>query len=301
LEEHMDSPEYFRERFEALEQLTRQLQNQSHALEAHTRTVERRLRRWRRIAQAVLVLSLLSWTSPPGKAQGEQGLENRITVLEDKLAVVTFNASTGELTITGANLRLVNGLGATDTINGLGNLIVGYNEERAHPSPNLRTGSHNVIVGGQNNFSSFGGLVVGRFNSISGPFASVSGGTVNTAGGSFTAISGGTMNTTSGFFTSVSGGVQNTASGAQSSVSGGENNMASGTSSSISGGANNIASGQLASISGGFRSTASGAAASISGGLQNLAGGDFSSVSGGSNRPASHGSNWVAGGLFQPN
>ena len=40
----------------------------------------------------------------------------------------------------------------------------------------IRTGSHNVVVGQSHNFSRFGGLVVGRFNTISGEFASVSGG-----------------------------------------------------------------------------------------------------------------------------
>src|SRR5262245_29284569 len=42
-------------------------------------------------------------------------------------------------------LDAVNGLGATDTENGLGNIIVGYNEER--DIHNVRTGSHNVVVG----------------------------------------------------------------------------------------------------------------------------------------------------------
>ena len=43
-------------------------------------------------------------------------------------------------------------------------------------SENIRTGSHNVVVGQRHNFSRFGGLVVGDHNTISGDFASVSGG-----------------------------------------------------------------------------------------------------------------------------
>ena len=71
---------------------------------------------------------------------------------------------------------------------------MGYNEPRA-PSTgedNIRTGSHNVVVGQRHNFSRFGGLVVGDFNTISGDFAVVSGGTVNTASGDRAAVSGGT-------------------------------------------------------------------------------------------------------------
>jgi hypothetical protein len=45
----------------------------------------------------------------------------------------------------------------------VGNLIVGYNEPREFEE-NIRTGSHNVVVGQQHNFSRVGGLVVDRFN-----------------------------------------------------------------------------------------------------------------------------------------
>ena len=56
----------------------------------------------------------------------------------------------GTIRITGANLQIVSGSGATDgPINGKGNLIIGYNEGRDHDvaidldiSPeNVRTGS----------------------------------------------------------------------------------------------------------------------------------------------------------------
>ena len=94
---------------------------------------------------------------------------------------------------------------------GSGNLIVGYNELRF--SDNVRTGSHNVVMGIRNNFSSFGGLVVGDFNEISGEFSSVSGGTSNTASGELASVSGGSFNTASGDFATVSGGFQRTAPG----------------------------------------------------------------------------------------
>jgi hypothetical protein len=102
--------------------------------------------------------------------------------------------------ITGANLRIVNGRGSTDCgpedtpipdcPNGLGNLIVGYNEPRGDGADD-RTGSHNVVLGKLNNFSRFGGVVVGLGNEISGDFASVYGGIVNRASGELSSVSGG--------------------------------------------------------------------------------------------------------------
>jgi hypothetical protein len=66
---------------------------------------------------------------------------------------------------------------------------VGYNETRGDGT-HTRTGSHNVVVGQQHNFSSFGGLVVGAFNTISGAFAAVSGGADGTAEEAFDWVGG---------------------------------------------------------------------------------------------------------------
>ena len=126
-----------------------------------------------------------------------------------------------EMYITGANLNIRNGLGATDGggfTNGLGNLIVGYNE---NPDNGSRVGSHNVVVGHDNAYSSYGGLVAGHRNLISGPYASVSGGQGNIASGFATAVSGGFSNTASATSAAVSGGASNTASGLFATVSGG--------------------------------------------------------------------------------
>jgi len=294
--------EALQKRLEALEQQTEQLKQHTQALEAHTLTVERRLRWWRRIAQGLLVLGLLTWTLPSGvKAQGEQGLAHRVRALEDRLAVLTFNAATKELTITGANLRIVNGLGRTDTTNGVGNLIVGYNEDRGSSEVNRRTGSHNVVVGAEHNFSSFGGLVVALRNEISGPWASVSGGRDNTASARFASVSGGAGNTASGDEASVSGGEANFATTFSTSISGGIGNVASGYAASITAGEFNRATAFTASVSGGESNTASGGFASVSGGAFNTAAGNLSSVSGGSTRTAPGTFNWAAGALFQPN
>jgi hypothetical protein len=278
-DECMENMDNIRERFEALER--------------QTQMVEQRLRWWRGIASGVLVLALLSLALPSGKAADTQprGMAERMATVEKELAAMDFDEAANEVVITGANLRIVNGLGTTESMNGSGNLIVGYNELRSsfdcHPTNPLcidvRTGSHNVVVGDRHNFSSFGGVVVGRANEISGVFASVTGGVGNTA---------------SGPWSSVSGGNANTASGQESSVNGGVANTASGQSSSVNGGIHNVASGEDASISGGFLNTAKGLFSSVGGGENNTASGESASVSGGLNRTAPAQFNWAAGALF---
>jgi hypothetical protein len=236
----MDSMDNVRERIEALGQQTEQLQQQTqaleaqtHALQAHTRTVERRLRWWRGFACGMVLLTVLSrWLHSGTAADTPPGaMAARMATVENKLSAMTFDSAANEVVISGANLRIVNGLGRTETTNGLGNLIVGYNESRApgcSPGPfctDNRTGSHNVVVGSEQNFSSFGGLVVGGGNEISGIYATVSGGSRNTA---------------SGGGSSVSGGGSNTASGVGASVSGGESNIARSPSAAVSGGARRL-------------------------------------------------------------
>jgi len=71
------------------------------------------------------------------------------------------------------------GSGDTDGITGLGNLIVGYNEQDTPPKS--RYGSHNLVVGTKHGYTRHAGLVAGYDNKITGPFASVSGGSSNLA------------------------------------------------------------------------------------------------------------------------
>jgi hypothetical protein len=208
------------------------LQTRLDTLEQQISTVNRRLRWWRGLACGLAVLGLLGWGLPLGLAReedhehdkGQKGLAHRVAALEKLLK--HFSREKNEIFVTGANLHIVNGLDATGTTNGLGNLIVGYNEPREFEE-SIRTGSHNIVVGQAHNFSRFGGLVVGFRNTISGDFAVVSGGQTNTASGIFASVSGGLENTASGEDASVSGGALNTASGGGSAVSGGSQNTAS--------------------------------------------------------------------------
>lgn len=153
--------------------------------------------------------------------------------------VNTINDLAGPHVIfTGVNVHVRSGSGATDdggSLTGLGNLVVGYNEAPAAYTVG-RGGSHNLALGSENEFSSYGGFVASYLNVISGPYATVSGGEGNTAGGDYSSVNGGFGNTAGGLHSSVSGGEGNYAGGAFSSVSGGSTNMAGGDFSSVSGG-----------------------------------------------------------------
>lgn len=110
-----------------------------------------------------------------------------------------FNGVAGpHILFTGVNVHVRSGSGATNNNSaphtGLGNLIIGYNENTT-PTPTLpRAGSHNLVGGSMNAFSSVGGMVFGLQNTISGQYASVLGGNGNTAAGSNSTVYGGLNN-----------------------------------------------------------------------------------------------------------
>jgi hypothetical protein len=134
-------------------------------------------------------------------------LQGNVTTLETKTADIIplgkyikidtnlINGVKGpHILITGVNVHVRSGSGFTNDnggLTGLGNLIIGYNENTT-PTPTLpRTGSHNLVGGSMNSFSSFGGMVFGLQNTISGQYASVLGGNQNKAEGSNSTVYGG--------------------------------------------------------------------------------------------------------------
>ena len=180
-------------------------------------------------------------------------LEAKIEALEALLANVSrgTDPSTGQdtITFTNMNVQIVSGSGTTDAEpTGTGNLIIGYNELRE--AGDDRTGSHMLVIGKENNYSSYGGMVVGHGNAASGLYSSVSGGAFNTASGHNTSVSGGQYNTASEESAAVSGGYYNTASGPWSSVSGGHINTASSAWSSVSGGISKTADSEDCTVAG---------------------------------------------------
>jgi len=207
-----------------------------------------------------------------------------IATLNTTFAGVSRGGTPDTLTFSGMNVQLVDGSGDTyGAVNGRGNLIVGYNENTVSAT---RTGSHNIIVGWDHEYTSIAGLVAGQNNTVTGASSSVSGGKGNTA---------------SGGYSSVSGGENNEASGSGASVSGGALNKAMNWVASVSGGQSNRAAHDFTSVSGGAVNTASAPNASVSGGTWNVSSGTYSSVSGGNSRTASGTDDWAAGLLWQDN
>ena len=123
------------------------------------------------------------------------------------------------IVFSGANVHIVDGTGSTNdwgsTLTGLGNLVVGYDEDATDTS-----GSHNIVCGFANDFNNYGGLVAGYDNSVGGACAIV-GDQSNAALGDYSSVTGGYGNAASGACSSVTGGGYNAADGAWSSVSGG--------------------------------------------------------------------------------
>jgi hypothetical protein len=123
----------------------------------------------------------------------EAAIRRHLQVVRDSNRFVRHGTT---LQLSGINVQIVSGSGATDgAVNGRGNLIVGYN---AASSGQTRTGSHNVVVGDEHEYTSYGGLVAGFKNTSAGPFASVSGGRISWATGTYASVSGGVNNTASG-------------------------------------------------------------------------------------------------------
>ena len=195
---------------------------------------------------------------PPGP-QGEPGavpLSNaEVTTLKAILPCIK-SVSTGvggkpTVQFHGCNVQIVNGAGTTASTNGAGNLVIGYDE-----GTRTQTGSHNLILGQEGEFTSYGGILSGHFNTMSAPFASVLSGHSNTANVSEGVVVTGEANRATGSEAFVGGGLNNEAAAGESAIVGGEGNHIA-------------TSATLASIAGGQENKAEGFASWIGGGLQN--------------------------------
>jgi hypothetical protein len=178
---------------------------------------------------------------------GNSSLQSQVNSLQTQLATVQSNKALKlgpfvdvdpnpengvigpNIKFTGANIHILSGSGATDdklshggTLTGLGNLIIGYDEASGLPA-GARGGSHNLVIGTGNSFTSsaFGGLVAGENNTVSNAGASVSGGFGSDAEGEGASVSGGNSNIAAGFNASAIGGSFNRANGDLSVVLGG--------------------------------------------------------------------------------
>ena len=250
-----------------------------------------------------------------------------------------LNGVTGpHFIIEGANVHVRSGAGSTSegcsgqdfgcaNRTGLGNLIIGYNEQRqvwidnAFPNyvPNQtsgaysntgelcdadpefrddegfplcdrREGSHGLIVGRWNNNMGHANFVAGLLNDVGGHFVSVIGGQQNSATANYSVVSGGLANRAHGFASSVSGGSHN--------ITGQAVGLPFGRTASVSGGTFNVAEAENSSVTGGAGNLAAELNSSISGGEYNrtLQGGFSSAISGGSYNTASGERSSITGG-----
>jgi hypothetical protein len=183
-------------------------------------------------------------------AQQILSLERRIRELEANpilalagVIVVEKGRTCNTVKVTG-NLQIVNGMGETDTTNGCGNLIIGYNELPPASSgwPGTRTGSHNLVLGRFHSHASFAGLLSGEMNLISAnaPSSCVVGGSEGSANADRAVVVGGHENKANSDRCVIIGGFDNGANGGDRSVvAGGTNNRADAPSSCILGGSGN--------------------------------------------------------------
>jgi len=126
--------------------------------------------------------------------QHTTSLSNPVLALKDyvKIETTAQNGMLGpHIIFSGANVHIRNGANATTTTNSLGNLVLGYNETAQGVA---RDGSHNLVSGQGNSFRSFGGLVFGTDNVISGQFATVLGGGQNRAIAPYSTVIGSMQN-----------------------------------------------------------------------------------------------------------
>ena len=113
------------------------------------------------------------------------GLSDHVSVVNDE--TVLFSE---------VNLQVVNGQGTTSSVNGLGNLIVGYNESDSLTTE--RGGSHNLVMGRWNQYNAYSGIVHGLRNTVMNHESAAIAGSNNMVSGVRSAVLGGDQNTASG-------------------------------------------------------------------------------------------------------
>ena len=214
-------------------------------------------------------------------------------LLTSRLGCVLRFSGPRDFIVDGCNLHLQNGMGQTRTMNGYGNLIIGYNKNEV----STRTGSHNLILGDLHEYTSYGGIVSGTENTLAAPEAAILGGGQNHANfisavilaadrgqadGNVVLI-GGQRNygSADAHFSAVIGGIENQVTGPSSVVVAGQLNIASGGASFVCGGTENNAGGGGDVVCGGSANKSTGGRSVLVGGHKNAVSGSNGVVTGG--------------------
>ena len=184
---------------------------------------------------------------------------------DDLMQFVTVTGT--EIVFSGANVQIHNGSSDQETTNGLGNLTIGYNPDSLGAS--FRTGSHNLVLGKDNNYTSTGSLVSGEQNSANGKNAATIAGYKNTVSGSNALSLGGTGNQATAYGAVTIAGSGGRATGGSSLSAGGNGGIAAGTYSTRVGGQDNEVPGRNAVAIGGINNVVEGPNSVIVGGYTN--------------------------------
>jgi hypothetical protein len=193
--------------------------------------------------------------------KNEQGLQAQLSQLQRSpvqglapFVSVDYNAEAGvtppNITFHGANIHIVDGSGTTASVNGLGNLIIGYDEFPTTYAYGDRGGSHNLVMGSQNKFNtwSYSGIVNGVGNLIGGQEDVILSGSGNR-------ITGNVSPEYHAFGVIVTGGGQQLFDAPESAIVGGSGNDIEYINSVILGGTNNSNGGVYSVILGGQGNT----------------------------------------------
>jgi len=148
-----------------------------------------------------------------------------------------------------ANLEVNNGASKTSTVNGTGNIVLGYDENKELK----QTGSHNLILGSEQTYETYGSILGGSSNTDT-----------NNGSDAFLA---GTDNIVEAVGASVGGGKENNARGLDASITGGKDNKAEAAYSGIGGGNENTTRGELSYIAGGMTNVTKGSRICSRGGM----------------------------------
>jgi hypothetical protein len=166
---------------------------------------------------------------------------------------IDFNIENGvvgpNITFHGANIHVVNGSGSTNATNGLGNLIIRY-DEAPTTLAGARGGSHNLVMGTGNKFTTWApsGIVNGDGNMINGQECVILTGNNNRVTGNLTAgnsaygviVTGYNQQIFDGQGAAIVGGTNNDVENFNSVILGGNANGNAGILSVILGGGNNV-------------------------------------------------------------
>ena len=123
-------------------------------------------------------------------SENSSQFDERLEQLEQLLSCVIFDSANQSFIVENCNLIVRNGVGDTQSQNGSGNIIIGYNEDAFGNKD--RGGSHNLVIGAEHQYSAYGGLVIGENHQINNPYASITGGRDNRVSASHATIGGGT-------------------------------------------------------------------------------------------------------------